>query len=73
LKDSSIVNILQIARIDRLIKSNSFIVSIQIQNDGLRLRMKALYNTGTDISLLINPEITIKAIKHLGAKLKTLP
>jgi hypothetical protein len=34
--------------------------------------MKALCDTGVNISLSISPETAMKAVKHFGAKLKAL-
>jgi hypothetical protein len=67
LKDSLVVNVLQITKVNNLTNSNSFIIPAQIQNDGLGLRVKALCDTGIDILLSISPETAAKAVKHFNA------
>jgi hypothetical protein len=66
------VSVLQIAKVNSLTNSNSFIILVQIQNDGLGLRIKAFYDIEADISLLISPETVTKAMKHLNATFKRL-
>ena len=59
----------QIARIDRP-NNNSFILPVQIQVDGLGIKTEALYDTGADIYLSVNPKTAIMVVRKLGGHLK---
>ena len=66
------VNVPQVARIGNVTNSNSFVVPAQMQFDGLGLKVKALCDTGADVSLLVSPKIAAKAVRGLGARIKAL-
>lgn len=62
----------QLATIGSKRNPNTFVVSAQIQIDGLGLQTKALCDIGANIYLSISPQMVGKVIQHLGARIKTL-
>src|SRR4030081_2741219 len=67
------VQVPQVARIDRSSNQNIFTVPTQIQVDGLCLRTQALCDTGAEISLAISHAIAQKAQESLGAEIVKKP
>src|SRR3982074_1397087 len=63
------VQVPQVARIDRSSNQNTFTVPTQIQVDGLCLRTQAFCDTGAEISLAISHAMAKKAQESLGAKI----
>ena len=61
-----------IAQIGSNPRPKSFIIRTQIQVNGVALSVKALCDTGADISLLISPAIAEQAAERLGARLQRL-
>lgn len=69
---SSVVQMSTIAQIGSNPRPKSFIIRTQIQVNGVALSVKALCDTGADISLLISPAIAKQAAERLGARLQRL-
>jgi hypothetical protein len=67
------VQVPQVARIDRSSNQNTFTVPTQIQVDGLCLRTQALCDTGAEISLAISHAMAKKAQESLGAEIVKKP
>ena len=63
------VQVPQVARIDRSSNQNTFTVPTQIQIDGLCLRTQALCDTGAEISLAISHAMAKKAQESLGVEI----
>ena len=61
------VQVPQLARIDRLGNQNTFTVPTQIQIDGLCLKTQALCDTGAEIRLAVSHAMAKKAHERLGA------
>src|SRR4030088_2454312 len=67
------VQVPQVARIDRSSNQNTFTVPTQIQVDGLCLRTQAICDTGAEISLAISHAMAKKAQESLGAEIVKKP
>ena len=67
------VQVPQVARIDRSSNQNTFTVHLQIQLDGLCLRTQALCDTVAEISLAISHAMAKKAQESLGVEIVKKP
>src|SRR4030081_2726961 len=63
----------QVARIDRSSNQNTFTIPTQIQVDGLCLRTQALCDTGGEISLAISHAMAKKDQESIGAEIVKKP
>jgi hypothetical protein len=68
-----VVQVPQVARIDRSGNQNAFLVPTQIQVDGLCHRTEALCDTGAKLSLAVSHTIAKTAHESLGAEIVKQP
>ena len=66
------VQVPQIAGIGNKKNLNTFVVPVQVQIGGLALEMKALCDTGADISLSMSSRMASQAVERLGARIEPM-
>ncbi|CCE32873.1 uncharacterized protein CPUR_06738 [Claviceps purpurea 20.1] len=73
-EDSTVVcAVPQVAQIGRSEPSKEFTVPVEVKNDGIGLKTKALCDTGAGIYLSMTPEFAQRVVRSLKGKIMKLP